>query len=310
MTGTRSAPRCRKQAGCVRILHGLTVQPQADAQVVRVGNLVGSDQLGSDRRERVEGLAGHPLFARLVELPVAGGDVVADGVAADILEGSLPRNMPPLSADHHDELGLIVDLLAHSGQDDGRTMADQGGRVLAEEHRFRRYRHAALGRVVAIVQPDADDLAGSGTGASSVRWRDRGERRRSAGRPRPDAASLVPAPEAAYGRGHLRIGRVDINVFTIDHAAGSRTFFARYGHPSHIANHPPAVELDRSCNHEFTKRNHPDVTNLASDGATGIGAGWFAIRHGLRHLRAFKYLVELLFDGIQPCFESAQRNNL
>ena len=54
-----------------RVLHGLAIQPQADAEVVGVGNLVGRDQLGTDRREGVERLAGHPLLARLVELPVA-----------------------------------------------------------------------------------------------------------------------------------------------------------------------------------------------------------------------------------------------
>ena len=68
-----------------RVLHRLAVEPQADAEVVRVGDLVGRDERGADRGEGVERLAGHPLLARLVELPVAGRDVVADRVAADVL---------------------------------------------------------------------------------------------------------------------------------------------------------------------------------------------------------------------------------
>ena len=75
----------------VRVLHGLAIQAQTNAQVVGIGNLVGRDELGTDRRERVKRLARHPLLAGLVELPVAGGHVVADGITADILEGPLPR---------------------------------------------------------------------------------------------------------------------------------------------------------------------------------------------------------------------------
>ena len=50
---------------------------------------VGHDQLRADRGERVEGLARHPLLARLLELPVARRDVVADGVAGDVLHRPL-----------------------------------------------------------------------------------------------------------------------------------------------------------------------------------------------------------------------------
>ena len=128
------------------------------------GTSSGVTSSGPDRGERVEGLAGHPLLARLVELPVARRDVVADRVAADVLERLLPGMCLPASADHHHQLGLVVDLVAHRGQDDRTAVADQGGRILAEEDRLGRRRHAALGGVVAIVQSDADDLARVGHG--------------------------------------------------------------------------------------------------------------------------------------------------
>ena len=102
-----------------------------------VGHLVGRDQLGPDGREGVERLAGHPLLARLVELPVAGRDVVADGVAADVLARILRGDVPPAPADDDHQLGLVVHLVADPGQDDRVAVADQGGRILAEEHRLR-----------------------------------------------------------------------------------------------------------------------------------------------------------------------------
>ena len=90
------------------------------------GDLVGRDQLGADRGEGVERLAGHPLLARLVELPVAGRDVVADRVAGDVLHRLLDRDVPPAAADDHDQLGLVVDLVADRRQDDRGAVADQG----------------------------------------------------------------------------------------------------------------------------------------------------------------------------------------
>ena len=125
-------------------------------------NLVGSDQLRTNRRERVECLAGHPLFARFVELPVARGHVVADGIAAHVLVGPLPGNMPSLAADDDHQLGLVVDLLADTRQDDRGAMSDQGGWVFAEKHGLGRHWHAALGGVVAIVQADAHNFLGVG----------------------------------------------------------------------------------------------------------------------------------------------------
>ena len=114
-------------------------------------------------------------------------------------------------------------------------MADQGGRILAEEDRLRRGRHAALGGVVAVVQPDADDLA-------RVRHRRQepglGRVVRDAaagqGRPRPRCRSGSQVQQLAHARRHLGIGRVDIDILPLNHPAGPRPLLGRHGHPAHV----------------------------------------------------------------------------
>src|SRR5262249_7738704 len=63
-----------------------------------------------------------------------------------------------------DEFGLVIDLGADGGQDDGLTGADEGGGVLAEQDGFARDGGSALGGVVAVVEADAHDLARVGDG--------------------------------------------------------------------------------------------------------------------------------------------------
>ena len=118
--------------------------------------------------------------------------------------------MPAAAADDDDQLGLVIDLLADPGQDDRVAVADQGGRILAEEDRLGRDRHAALGGVVAVVQADADDLARVGD-----RRQEPGLGRvvasRSRGR-RADQASRWPfrpsGQQLSHARGQLGIGPV------------------------------------------------------------------------------------------------------
>ena len=64
------------------VLAELVVDPQAQAERLRVGDLVGGDQPGAERVERLAALALVPLAAA-VELELALGHVVGDGVAGD-----------------------------------------------------------------------------------------------------------------------------------------------------------------------------------------------------------------------------------
>ena len=61
-----------------------------NAQVLWIGDLIGGDQAGTDGTERIEALGAHPLF--VARLQVAGGDIVGDGVAEDVIEGVILRN--------------------------------------------------------------------------------------------------------------------------------------------------------------------------------------------------------------------------
>src|SRR5262249_41507475 len=131
---------------------------QADRQRVRIGGLVGRHQYRADRGEGVERLADHPLLAFLLELPVAGRDVVTDRVAGDVANGVCRLEVPPALADDDYQLGLEIDFLAPRRQHNIFAVADQRRRVLAEEDRLLGYGGAAFDGVVAVVQAETNNL--------------------------------------------------------------------------------------------------------------------------------------------------------
>src|SRR5215204_4452499 len=89
--------------------------------------------------------------------------VVAGGVAEDVVRRVLLADVARLPADDDDELGLVVELLGRLLRDGDRAAMMVQHRVeLVEEDRHRRHRVAGLGRVLAVVQADADDLLGIG----------------------------------------------------------------------------------------------------------------------------------------------------
>src|SRR5690606_17477462 len=112
----------------------------------------------TDRREGVVRLALVPL-ALALELELALRHVVDHAVARDVVEriGLLDVFRPP--ADHHAELDLPVGLCRSARDLHVVVRAADRARRLEEQDRFGRHRHAALGRMVGIVQPDAHDLA-------------------------------------------------------------------------------------------------------------------------------------------------------
>lgn len=66
----------------IRVLQRDPVDPGANAQVVGVGDNAGRNKHGTQRRERVETLTETPLTSRKrCALPLASGDIVADGVS-------------------------------------------------------------------------------------------------------------------------------------------------------------------------------------------------------------------------------------
>src|SRR5439155_10863753 len=110
-----------------------------------------------DRAEGVRRLPTRPLPIR--ELQVARTDVVETDVAAHRLERALFRDAAYALSDHDAELGLVVHPFRHARDDDRLARPDQGVRPLRKEERRARQLGALLLRVVAVVEPDADDLA-------------------------------------------------------------------------------------------------------------------------------------------------------
>ena len=139
-------------------MHGLAVQPQTNAKLVRIGNFILGDQHRADRGKSIKRFADHPLLAIFFELPVASRDVVPDGITRDIVHGVFFRDFAAGFADHNDQLGFVVDPGADRRNDNFFTVTYQSLRKLAEEHRFLGDGHFAFDGVVAVVEANANDL--------------------------------------------------------------------------------------------------------------------------------------------------------
>src|SRR5690606_22663164 len=99
-----------------------------------------------------------PLPSRLTELPVAGGDIVSAGVAADMFEGPLLGDAASAPADHHHQLRLEVDLVGVAREDDRIVVPNEGGGELVEDDRLGGDLRSGFGGVVGVVEADAEDL--------------------------------------------------------------------------------------------------------------------------------------------------------
>ena len=119
---------------------------------------VGRHQPRPERRRRLPRLALQEL--RRAGLPVAHRDVVEDRVAGDRRRGLVEPAVADRRADDDGQLGLPVDGRRRRRQHDVVVGADQRRAVLGEDGREVGRLAAHLGDVVAVVEPDADDLVG------------------------------------------------------------------------------------------------------------------------------------------------------
>ena len=133
--------------------------------------MVVGDERRAHRREGVVTLAAEELA--VVELGVAGTDVVDRGVTGHVLPGVGGVDVLAGPADHDAELDLVVDLLDALGVDDGVVGVRDGGRRLPEQDRSLRYLLVLLLGVVVVVEADADDLVGPGDRRQRLDVRDR-----------------------------------------------------------------------------------------------------------------------------------------
>src|ERR1700756_4930644 len=92
----------------VAVLHHAAVYRGLDAEPARIRNLVRSYKARTDGGECIEAFSTAPLAAALFQLPVAGANVVAAGVAGDVVERLLPAYVFADFADDDDEFALII----------------------------------------------------------------------------------------------------------------------------------------------------------------------------------------------------------
>jgi len=86
-------------------------------EVLRVRYLV-DDDVRAHWRRVLHRLAGEPVDHLVPdlegELQVASGGVVEDGVASDVIQRVLGRDVTSRLTDHRGEFGLVIDLLGHA----------------------------------------------------------------------------------------------------------------------------------------------------------------------------------------------------
>ena len=94
------------------VLPLLAVEDGLDFQGVGIGDFILGDEGRAERTEGVERLAAAPLAASKILLPIAGRDVVAAGVAEDVVEGVFLGGVLAGLADDDGELAFVIDLRA------------------------------------------------------------------------------------------------------------------------------------------------------------------------------------------------------
>jgi len=132
------------------------VHAAADLELSEPGRLEAHDAR-ADRAEGVEPLRAGPLL--LAALDVPGGDVVHAGDPRECGERLGFGRPPDPAADHHADLGLVIDPGRFGRQHDGVAVADHGGGRLEEDQRLLGNHVSELRRVLAVVPSDGDDFS-------------------------------------------------------------------------------------------------------------------------------------------------------
>ena len=143
----------------VGILESFPIDPGADAECIRIEDLIGGDKPRAHRSKGVEGFATAPLGSSPVPLPVTRTDIIRHGVSKDMIEGALTGDIAAGLADHNGELSLVVDLCGKEFPwdcDRGTGIQQSGGILKKEDGEFRDLGIHLLG-VPAVVESDAED---------------------------------------------------------------------------------------------------------------------------------------------------------
>jgi hypothetical protein len=139
----------------VGVLQGFAVDGEGDLEVVGVGDFVGGDDGRAEGAEGWKRLRHRPLGRG--ELNVAGGDVVDDGIAVDVVAPGGGGDAIAAAANDEGELGFVVGLGGVAGEDYGVAGATDGGGEFEEDDRGGGELHAGLRGVIAVVKSDGED---------------------------------------------------------------------------------------------------------------------------------------------------------
>src|SRR5690606_9905810 len=102
-----------------------------------------------------------PLAAAL-ELEAALRNVMGNAIPGDACQRVRGRSeVACFASDDDTEFDLPVRLLAAAWQQDIIVRADDRVRALEEDHGFGWHGHAGFGRMIGVVETDADQLAGT-----------------------------------------------------------------------------------------------------------------------------------------------------
>ena len=136
------------------VLHLLAVEAGGQRQPGRVGNFVGGDDPRAERAGRGKVLAG----GHRELLVVAHAAVHETGVARDMLQRALDRDVTAARPDHHRKLAFEIEVLRDRRTDHLAVVAGQRVGKPDEHARLLRQFASGLGGVRAIVDAGAEDL--------------------------------------------------------------------------------------------------------------------------------------------------------
>ena len=112
---------------------------------------------GSERAKGVKPFAARPL--PILELQVAGRDIIGDRVPEDKILGLLGGYPAAGFSDHNRQLPFMFDLLGLWRQENGAAMGDDRGGGFEEDQRYFRDFCVVFRGMGSIVAAHADDLA-------------------------------------------------------------------------------------------------------------------------------------------------------
>src|SRR4030095_640535 len=136
---------------------------------MRIGNRITRDDRRPHRRKRIARFPTLPLS--VCELEIASTDVVEGCVTEHVVESPTGADVLSPSPDDNRKLSFVIYLHTRWWQHDWLTWRDHCRGKLRKHDRPFGNRHITFGRVVAIVESDAYQLAGTWYRSKPIRFR-------------------------------------------------------------------------------------------------------------------------------------------